>query len=104
MRIERDRAKCTLYIDQEAYIEKILNKYENMSRNRDRTSKPGTSHHAMQVSKDLLFLDESEQNEYQQLVGRLLYAALSTRPDIAHSVAMASKYNKKLIGSMRMQY
>ena len=37
-------------------------------------------------------LDETETKDYQSIVGSLMYAALGSRPDIAHAVAILSRY------------
>jgi hypothetical protein len=49
----------------------------------------------MKLSDQVEYLDDSKRNYLQQLNGALLYAAISTRPDIAHAVGVVSRYNAK---------
>ncbi len=38
------------------------------------------------------YSESTDRGFYQQLVGSLLYAAICTRPDIAHAVAMCCRF------------
>jgi hypothetical protein len=95
MRITRDRKNKLLYLDQQVYIDKILNRYQmNDCKTVDT---PGTELKLLKYNEDdpTINLNQREQNLYQQLTGSVLYAALSTRPDIIHSVGIVSRYNSK---------
>lgn len=82
MRITRDRAARTITLDQELYVTKALEKFGLADCKP--TSTPGVATDDGTSS--------SESNEptdlklYQEKVGTLLYAAISTRPDIAYAV------------------
>lgn len=93
IRITRNRKEKTIILDQEVYINKILKKF-NMN-----DSKPVDT---PEVTSKILSLDDCPNSDeekqqmknvpYQSLVGALLYASTSTRPDIAHAVNMVSRY------------
>jgi hypothetical protein len=82
MRITRDRVNRTITLDQETYVTKALERF-NMHESRI-LSTPGASPYS-EVSIKL-----TDINEYQRVVGTLLYAATSTRIDIAHAVGRLS--------------
>jgi Reverse transcriptase (RNA-dependent DNA polymerase) len=84
MRIQRDRARRTITLDQEAYIAQKLEEFNMADCNEANT--PAS------VGADLSSDDPKvtggpvDAKLYSKLVGSLLYAALSTRPDVAHAV------------------
>ena len=89
MRITRDRRERTIRLDQELYTTKALEKF-GLDRCKP-VSTPGAP--ASRDADDDTTppqADESEQPTdlklYQEKVGTLLYAAISTRPDIAYAV------------------
>jgi hypothetical protein len=93
IRITRDRANQLLYLDQESYIDRILNKFRMNDCNPVAT--PGSAYDDLQYNEQLSSLDPKRLNYLQQLNGSLLYSAISTRPDIAHSVIAIAKYVAK---------
>jgi hypothetical protein len=94
MRITRDRRTRTIKLDQELYITKALAKF-GLSQCRTAPTpgvKVSSSGTAAEVSP-LHFRGGGESDQqpievklYQEKVGTLLYAAISTRPDIAFAV------------------
>jgi hypothetical protein len=83
MRITRDRAARTITLDQELYVTKALEKFGLAQCAPTRT--PGISSDSDDVSQKEM--DQSTDLKlYQEKVGTLLYAAISTRPDIAYAV------------------
>jgi hypothetical protein len=91
MRITRNREDRTIKLDQELYITKALEKFglDNCTP----TSTPGMS--SRNDNNDENENEKKKKNEldkpadlklYQEKVGTLLYAAISTRPDIAFTV------------------
>jgi hypothetical protein len=93
MKITRDRKARTLFLDQELYINKIISTF-NMDQ-----SKPTVTPECTNI---ILSLDDSPVTDeeklgmvdkpYEAVVGSLLYASISTRPDISHSVNKLSRY------------
>jgi hypothetical protein len=86
MRITRDRHARTIKLDQELYVTKALEKF-GLDQCKP-TSTPGASSDDDQTcSSESSRMDEpTELKLYQEKVGTLLYAAISTRPDIAYAV------------------
>ena len=84
MRITRDRQARTIQLDQELYVTKALEKF-GLDQCTPRST-PGASS-VDESSATAIELDQPTELElYQQKVGTLLYAAISTRPDIAYPV------------------
>ena len=102
MRVKRDRKQRKLFLDQEQYLNKVLNQFNMQNCNPAFTP------------EEMFKLSKLEQNEeqidlklYQSIVGALMYAAISTRPDIAHAVNMISRYlgnpgEKHLVAAKRI--
>lgn len=94
IRITRDRKKDKIFIDQEKYINGMLEKFNMADCNPVLTPIDINT----KLSKQMSPKDESEREAmenvpYQEAVGSLLYAAQSTRPDIAFAVNAVSRYN-----------
>lgn len=93
MRITRDRQAKTIYLDQELYITKALETFGL----HQCTTAPTP---AIQPGKEVRTLGEREGPDdqpcdvllYQEKVGTLMYAAVSTRPDIAWSVNKLAQF------------
>ena len=81
-----------LYLDQHTYIEEKL-KYFNMI-NCNPMSTPESTTKLSSISNDNNNNNNNNDiiNEYRSIVGSLIYAAISTRPDINHAVNMVSRY------------
>jgi hypothetical protein len=95
MKVQRDREKRTITIDQERYIEKMMGEY-NMGQCRTEKS-PST---ALNQLLGLGDPTEAEQKEmrgrpYINLIGSLLYASISTRLDTSHAVGILSRFMSK---------
>lgn len=83
MRITRDRAARTIKLDQELYVTKALEKFGLAQCTPTRT--PGAS--SKDGDQQTRETDQpTDLKVYQEKVGTLLYAAISTRPDIAYAV------------------
>ena len=76
--IEQDESNKCLWIHQKQYILKLIDKYGLLLI---------TVPNSIRVKKPI------NQTEYQSLVRSLLYATIATRPDIAQTVGVVSKYN-----------
>ena len=82
MRITRDRAARTIKLDQELYVTKALERY-GLSE-----CKVATTPEVIGAATDATpgMDDVAERQRYMEIVGTLMYAMISTRPDIAHAV------------------
>jgi hypothetical protein len=83
MRITRDRSARTIKLDQELYVTKALERFGLHECRTERTP-------AVQVSAegraDEASGEPADVKTFQEKVGTLLYASISTRPDIAFAV------------------
>lgn len=86
MRVNRDRENKKLHLDQEQYLNKVLTQF-NMQHCNPSTTPEETFKLSMQQTGEQVDL-----KLYQSIVGALMYAAISTRPDICHAVNMISRY------------
>ena len=93
MHIHQDRSKKMLYLSQEEYIDKVLQRF-NMTRGKALMT-PLSSY--VKLNK----LDCPQSNEeraetdklpYASACGSLMYAMIATRPDIAFAVGVVSRY------------
>ena len=94
MRITRDRATRTLKVDQETYINRLLEKTDMQDCIPVTTpAEPGKHLSALPDGSES---SSSEQSinplQYGSVVGSLLYAAISTRPDISYAVGVLSRF------------
>ena len=89
IRIERDRTLKKLYLSQEQYIEKLLERF-NMSQAKV-VSSPLASHFKLSNRHNPSIDKEKEgirRVPYASAVGSLMYAMVCTRPDIAYAVGV----------------
>ena len=86
--IKRDRLTRTIYIDQELYIQSMLQKFNFQdSRSVSTPAEPGT------ILRPAGTDDSLEPTfPYAQIVGSLQFAALTTRPDIAYAVNNVAQF------------
>lgn len=96
MEIKRDRAKRKLWLNQRKYVEKILQRF-NMQ-----DSKPvnvpipvGVTLSTEQCTKTQEEEEDMSHVPYASVVSSLMYAMVCTRPDIAHAVAVLSRFMSK---------
>ena len=97
MRITRDRKARTIHLDQELYVTKALERYGM------KNCKPVATpcvHGATDVTDDSDDAKELEKNDpnspvdlqlYQEMVGTLMYAAVSCRPDTSYAVQQLAR-------------
>lgn len=92
--ILRDRRQRKLWLSQEAYIEKIANEYEiDLTGRLPDTPMAETELHPSHENADRPFV-----RKYQRKTGSLLYAAITTRPDIAFAVSRLARFNQNPSG------
>jgi hypothetical protein len=90
----RDREKHTVYLSQKALIDKIVSEFNCKDANPVRTPLPPNT----RLTNRGLPQSEEEgrraaSQPYRQLVGVLMYLAISKRPDIMHAVSSLSRFN-----------
>jgi hypothetical protein len=86
----RDRRQRKLWLSQEAYIEKIANQYEI-----DLTGRlPDTPMAESELTPSPMNADRSSVMQYQRKMGSILYAAVTTRPDIAFAASRLVRFNQ----------
>lgn len=85
--ITRDRRQRRIYINQPAYIDKIVNKFHLQHGPLTRTPLPSAplDHYHLQATEDSIKL-------YQQKIGSLIYAAIASRSDIAFAATRLSMH------------
>ncbi len=87
--IEQDENNKCLWIHQRQYILKLIEKYGlSEAKTTSTPADPGTK-----LKKHEGVGNDVDLNNYQSLVGSLLYAAIATRPDISKAVGDVSKFN-----------
>ena len=89
--IEQDEKQKCLWMHQQQYILKLIEKY-GLS---EAKTVPTPADPSSKLKKDDGTSKDVDPNEYQSMVGSLLYAAIATRPDIAQAVGVVSKFNSK---------
>ena len=93
MEITRDRKNRRLWLSQERYVERILERF-NMKEAKPVTTPLGGH---CKLSKSSCPSTEEENKKmvvipYSSAVGSLMYAMVCTRPDIAHTVGVVSRF------------
>jgi transposase InsO family protein len=96
MHLVRDRAKRTITLSQEAYMDKMLKEYGFSDEVRT-VSTPFQYGDVSQIEKDcpeeeLKLLTPAEQMEYRSKIGSLLYAANITRVDLQYIIGTLARY------------
>jgi hypothetical protein len=92
MEIERDREARTLKLSQRKAIKEILDTYPK-SGGKSKSTPIATNIHLIPVPDEEI-LDQREY-PYSELVGKLLYLANCTRPDISHVVGQLCRFMSK---------
>ena len=93
MRITRDRKAKKLWLSQEKYVERVLERF-NM-KDAKSVSTPLANHFKLSRSLCPTTTDEKEKMAsilYSSAVGSLMYCMVCTRPDIAHAVSTVSRF------------
>ncbi|KAF2298829.1 hypothetical protein GH714_028213 [Hevea brasiliensis] len=93
MEITRDRSIGKLFLSPQAYVEKVLKRF-NMN-----NAKPMTIPFAanFKLSADMSLKTDEEMEHmssvpYSSTVGSIIYAMVCTQPDVSHAVSIVSRY------------
>lgn len=94
----RDRSQKRLWLSQAAYVEKIANQYE-IDLNGRLPDTPMAESELLPLPSILpsslpRIADRSSVLRYQRKMGSMLYAATTTRPDIAFAVSRLARFNQ----------
>ena len=87
--IQHDEERGSLWMDQRQYIQLLLKRY---GLSQAKTATTPADINVKLVKNDGVSKPVNPLN-YQSMVGSLLYAAITTRPDIAQAVGAVSKFN-----------
>ena len=87
--ILRDRRNRTIWLTQDAYIDKVAHKFSIQLDGKV----PATSMGLEELLKSETQATKKSIEVYQQKVGSILFAAISTRPDIAFAVSRLARHN-----------
>ena len=88
MSVKRDRANKVLFINQEKYLESVLNRFGMQDCKPVSTPlESGVTFH-----KRLNNQEPCDKHVYQQAIGCLTYVSTATRPDIAAAVSILSTF------------
>lgn len=93
MEIKRDRSAGKLFLTQESYVQKILQRFG--MKNAKPVSTPLASHFRLSAAQSPQTKEEERymsQVPYSSAVESLIYAMVCTRPDISQAVSMVSRY------------
>jgi Reverse transcriptase (RNA-dependent DNA polymerase) len=92
MKVTRDRTSRTLILDQERYIEKILDQFKMTQCKQVDT--PASAEKLSSQDSPTTVEEQLAMREkpYMNLVGSVLYAAITTRLDIAYAVNLVSRF------------
>jgi hypothetical protein len=93
MKISRDRKKEKLWLSQESYIEKVLDRFNMCKANPMSSTLAGylklSSKQSPTSEKEK---DEMKKVSYASAVGSLMYTMVCTRPDITHVVGVVQSF------------
>jgi hypothetical protein len=94
VRITRDRKKGTITLCQDAYINKVLERYSIENCHSVNTPM------ALGATEIMILFEEQATNEdiklYRSKIGSLMYLAVQTRPDISYGVSVLSRFLSNL--------
>ena len=91
MQIKRDRKKESIFIHQETYAKRIIEKFG--MQNVKPVSMPCDPHSVLFTAND--YEIETETVPFREAVGSLMFLAIVSCPDIAYSMNLVSKYLNK---------
>lgn len=91
LKVEQDREKKTIKLSQPAYINKVIARFHL-----DKATPINTpmKESALLQQKTNEKASTSEKEQYQGMIGSLMFSMVETRPDIAFAISMASRYAK----------
>jgi len=92
MRIQRDRKKKIITLDQEQYLKDVLIRFQMQESKPARTPFPaGAKLVKSQTPPELC--DKEFKTQYQSIIGSIMYAAIGCRPDLAYAAVKLSSFS-----------
>jgi hypothetical protein len=88
LRMRIRRKDGIIYLDQTAYLQKVLQRFDLLNAKATATPLP----EGYQPTPNTSHADPALRSEFQQVIGSLLYIMLGTRPDIAFAVTKLSQH------------
>lgn len=88
IKISRDRNKHTMHLSQAGYIDQVLTKHL------DKRTKP-VAVPMQEIPEGTLVASPVQQREYPIIVGKLLWLANSTRPDLSFAVSVLARHMRE---------
>lgn len=85
IRVTRDVRKQTLWLSQVSYIKKIAYQFLVFTPIKGKVTTPSLS---VKLTKNEQHASAEEIKYHQQIIGSILYAPMTTRPDIAYVVSL----------------
>lgn len=95
LRVTRDKQRGKIWLDQEAYTEEMLERF-NMSECKPVPTPADPNQKLSKEQSPTNNIEATEMREtipYKKAVGSLLYVSQGTRPDIAYAVNLASRFS-----------
>ncbi|TFY51065.1 hypothetical protein EVJ58_g10757 [Rhodofomes roseus] len=89
LRIHRERSTRKLFVDQEDYLETVLERFGMSNCKEARTPLPAGAN----LLSSTETATEEFRTKYQSIIGSIMYAMLGTRPDIAFAVTRLAKFS-----------
>ncbi|KAL9840222.1 putative RNA-directed DNA polymerase [Arabidopsis thaliana] len=91
--ITRDRVNGVLCLSQAGYLKKVLKRF-NMSNCKSALTPIGTHFKLASVQDDSECID-TVKTPYSSAVGSVMFAMISTRPDLAYAIGLVSRFMSK---------
>lgn len=95
MKLVRNRETGTITLSQQAYVERVLETFNQENAIPMVQPCPDYDLFLPPSGVDTTPLNKKEQTRYQAIVGSLLYAALTTRPDISFATNELGRFNSQ---------
>jgi transposase InsO family protein len=92
MKVTRNRAQRTITLSQEAYIDRIVSEFGLGETRPITTPAAPVDLNFPADNTDPKALDHKQMENYQSLIGALLYASNITRPDVAYAVGQLCRH------------
>ncbi|GJP62004.1 hypothetical protein CLOP_g19111 [Closterium sp. NIES-67] len=86
MEITRDRAARTISLSQGHYLQQVLERFD-MARGTPQVTPLPVGHHLTPLTSP-----SSSSHPYAELIGSLMYAMVSTRPDLAYPISVLARF------------